>query len=189
VGGTPLFLTAEDDFVYVSNSADDTVTLVDARSGQPAGTPVPVGKDPRGISANGHVAWVTSHGDDTVSRIENGQVTNTVPVGHNPVGIAARKDAIWVANEGDDTVSRIDTGTGRVTSTKVGSRPYAVGFDDPYMWVADRGSNDVVRLDPATGRRVGRPIPIPGEPLNMTQADGFLWVTAATARTVTQLKP
>jgi YVTN family beta-propeller protein len=189
VGATPLFLTAEDDFVYVSNSGDDTVTVVDARTGQPAGAAVRVGKDPRGIGANGRVAFVVNHGSDTVSRIENGQVTQTIPVGQNPVGIAARKDAIWVANEGDDTVSRIDAGTGRVTSTRVGSRPYAVGFDDPYMWVADRGSNDVVRLDPKTGRRVGRPIPIPGEPVNMTQADGFLWVTAAGARTVTQLKP
>jgi YVTN family beta-propeller protein len=162
---------------------------VDARTGQPAGAAVRVGKDPRGIGANGRVAFVVNHGSDTVSRIENGQVTQTIPVGQNPVGIAARKDAIWVANEGDDTVSRIDAGTGRVTSTRVGSRPYAVGFDDPYMWVADRGSNDVVRLDPKTGRRVGRPIPIPGEPVNMTQADGFLWVTAAGARTVTQLKP
>ena len=189
VGATPLFLTAEEDFVYVSNSGDDTVTVLDARTGQPAGAPVRVGKDPRGIGANGRVAFVANHGSDTVSRIENGQVAQTIPVGRNPVGIAARKDAIWVANEGDDTVSRIDAGTGRVTSTKVGSRPYAVGFDDPYMWVADRGSNDVVRLDPKTGRRVGRPIPVPGEPLNMTQADGFLWITAAGARTVTQLKP
>jgi serine/threonine-protein kinase len=189
VGATPLFLTAEDDFVYVSNSGDDTVTIVDARSGRPAGAPVPVGKDPRGISANGGVAWVANHGSDTVSRIESGQVTRTVRVGRNPVGIAARKDAIWTANEGDDTVSRIDASSGRVTSAKVGSRPYAVGFDDPYMWVADRGSNDVVRLDPKTGSRVGRPIPIPGEPVNMAQGDGFLWVTAAGARTVTQLKP
>jgi streptogramin lyase len=86
-------------------------------------------------------------------------------------------------------VSRIDSATGRVTSTKVGRRPYAVGYNAPYIWVADRGSNDVMRLDPATGNVVGKPIPIPGEPLNMTQRDGFLWITSEAARTVTQLKP
>jgi serine/threonine-protein kinase len=189
VRATPLFLTAENDFVYVSNSGDDSVTVLDARTGSPVGGPIPVGKDPRGIGANGGVTWVTNHGSDTVSRIENGRVTHTIPVGRNPVGIAPRQDAIWVANEGDDTVSRIDSATGRVTSTKVGRRPYAVGYNAPYIWVADRGSNDVTRLDPANGRRVGKPIPIPGGPLNMTQRDGFLWITSEAARTVTQLKP
>jgi YVTN family beta-propeller protein len=189
VGANPLFLTAQEDFVYVSNSGSDTVSVVDARNGQVVGSPIPVGKDPRGIGANGRVAWVTNHGSNTVSRIENGRVTVTVPVGRNPVGIAPRKDGIWVANEGDDTVSRIDPATGRVTSTKVGSRPYAVGYNAPYIWVANRGSNDMTRIDPASGKTVGKPIPIPGEPLNMTQRDSFLWVTAAAARTVTQLKP
>ena len=189
VGANPLFLTAQDDFVYVSNSGDDSVTVVDARTGQVVGSPIPVGKDPRGIGANGRVAWVTNHGSNTVSRIQNGRVTVTIPVGHNPVGIAPRKDGIWVANEGDDTVSRIDPATGRVSSTKVGSRPYAVGYNAPYIWVANRGSNDVTRIDPASGKTVGQPISIPGEPLNMTQRDGFLWITAVGARTVTQLKP
>ena len=189
VGATPLFLTAEEDFVYVSNSGDDTVTVLDARSGQPVGSPVAVGKDPRGIGANGRIAFVANHGSDSVSRIENGRVTDTVRVGRNPVGLAARKDAIWTANEGDDSVSRIDPRSGRVTTTKVGSRPYAIGFDDPYMWVVNRGSNDVMRIDPRNGKRVGGTIPIPGEPVNMTQAEGFLWITAAGAGTVTQLRP
>jgi serine/threonine-protein kinase len=189
VRANPLFLTAEDDFVYVSNSGDDSVTVLDARTGSPVGGPIAVGKDPRGIGTNGGVVWVTNHGSDTVSRIENGRVSETIPVGHNPVGIAPRKDAIWVANEGDDTVSRIDAVSRRVTTTKVGRRPYAIGFNAPYIWVANRASNDVTRLDPATGKRVGKPIPVPGEPLNMTQRDGFLWITAEAARTVTQLKP
>ena len=189
VGANPLFLTSEDDFTYVSNSGDNSVTVVDSRTGSPVGSPIPVGKDPRGIGVNAGAVWVTNHGSNTVSKIENGRVTQTIPVGHNPVAIAPRKEAVWVADEGDDTVARIDSATGRVTKTKVGSRPYAVGFNPPYIWVANRGSNDVMTLDLATGRRVGKAIPIPGEPLNMARSDPYLWVTAVAAGTVTQLKP
>ena len=54
--------------------------------------------------------WLTSSGDNTVSRIDpaSNRIIEVLPVGMGPVGATLSEGVLWVANEGAGTVSRIE---------------------------------------------------------------------------------
>ncbi len=54
--------------------------------------------------------WVTNHGDDSVTRIDErtGRIVGApIPVGDRPLGIATGAGSVWVANHESNTVTRI----------------------------------------------------------------------------------
>jgi streptogramin lyase len=69
VGARPSGLAISDGLVWVTNTDAGTVTVLEERSGDTVGDPIPVGEQPVGIAADGDTAWVTNYGDDTVSKI------------------------------------------------------------------------------------------------------------------------
>jgi DNA-binding beta-propeller fold protein YncE len=55
--------------VWVTNYGRDTVTRLDATTGEPIGAPIPVGADPKGIAVGMGAVWVATAGACTLTRI------------------------------------------------------------------------------------------------------------------------
>ena len=56
--------------VYVSSQDDNTVVVLDPKSLQPVGDPIPVGYNPGAMVADGRSVWVVGLGDDSLMRID-----------------------------------------------------------------------------------------------------------------------
>ena len=124
-------------FVWVSDSADSTVTRIDVTrvGGRPRRLKV---ADPGSVAVGGGKVWITSEignhlwYDDT--RLE--QPLDTTFVGPAPVSVAYGEGAVWVANHGDATVSKVDPNTQRVEKTiKVGRHVSSVAVGAGRVWV------------------------------------------------------
>ncbi|MBV9819031.1 MAG: protein kinase [Solirubrobacterales bacterium] len=189
VGSKPEWLTGDQNALYVSNVASDTVSVINARTGAPIGSPIRVGNVPRGIAFSGSAVWVADSDDDNVDRIVDGQVIKSIPVGHRPIGVAFGADALWVANENDDTVSRIDLAQDTVKAIKVGKAPFAIAFGLGSAWVTNSGDNTVTRLDASTGDPVGPPVAVGQDPTGITVIGDGVWVTNRRSNTVQEIEP
>ena len=115
VGVEPLGVAVDpaNDTVYVANSGDNTVSVIDGATSAVTAT-IGVGSQPAGIAVEPrtHLLYVSNDGDNTVSVIDGltHAVKATINVGSEPLGIATdpTTDTIYVANSGDNTVSVID---------------------------------------------------------------------------------
>ena len=121
--------------VYVTNSGDNTVSVIDGSTRAVAAT-VPVGKKPEGVALDPgtHTVYVANSEDNTVSVIDGPTRTlaATAWAGTYPDGVAVDPGThtVYVANSGNATVSVIDGSTHTVTATvHVGGRPLGVAVD------------------------------------------------------------
>ena len=96
--------------VYVTNSGDSTVSVIDTATNTVIAT-IAVGTTPRGLtfdSAN-NMVYVTNSGDNTVSAIDTATntVIGTIAVGVDPRDITfdSANNMVYVTNFGDSTVS------------------------------------------------------------------------------------
>lgn len=118
--------------VYVTNSDDGTVSVVDADTHAVTDT-VAVGGSPGRVAVAPHHLYVTNSDDGTVSVIDavTHAVTATVRVGTRPTGVAVDPTTrtVYVANMNDGTVSVLDAATHAVAATVNGRRPFGVAVD------------------------------------------------------------
>jgi DNA-binding beta-propeller fold protein YncE/predicted Ser/Thr protein kinase len=70
VPGRPYGLHARDDGVWVACYGDQSVVRIDPHTGRIVGKPIRVGFNPVAVDVRGHSAWVTSVGDDRLTRID-----------------------------------------------------------------------------------------------------------------------
>ena len=68
-GGTVFAIALGFGSVWATNYGSDTVTRLDASSGEPIGEPIPTGADPKGIAVGMGAVWVANAGECTLSRI------------------------------------------------------------------------------------------------------------------------
>lgn len=110
--------------IYVSNTLENTVTVIDTSGPVPfVMGKIDVGNHPSGLGVDRvrDLIWVVNSGDDTVMLIDSsapvnqGAIVATVSVGKNPagfpgMGIGANRvlGTIAVPNTGDNTVSILD---------------------------------------------------------------------------------
>ena len=168
---------------YVTNSGDDTVTVLNTATFGPVGEPIPVGKEPDGvaISPDGGSAFVAQRGGGiAVIDTNTAQVVETIDDSFGPSRITMTPDGRrgFVTNHGSDTVTAFSPGARTVLgsadpgrdrtdrdrdATPNGSFAYAAsavdGIADPDRHLdrpADRGAARIPRGD---GGRVhpGRP--------------------------------
>ena len=75
-----------------------------------AGSPFPVGDNPRRLAFDGANIWVANAFDDTVSKLRASDGVEAAgspfPVGSDPLAVAFDGANIWVANSTDNTVSK-----------------------------------------------------------------------------------
>ncbi len=189
VGRHPDFLTGDENSLFVSDGRDDTVSVINARTGTLIGSPIRVGKFPRGIAFSGTATWVADFDSNNVDRIVDGQVIKTIPVGHNPVGVAVGNNAVWVTNQSDNTVSRINLADDTVKTIVVGKAPFAIAFGLGSAWVTNSGDGTVTQLNASTGEPVGSPIAVGRDPTGIVIIGGSIWVTNRGSDNVQQIQP
>jgi len=162
---TGIAVSPDGNRVYVVNSGDDSVSVIDAETGTAALT-IAVGHAPYGIALtpNGRNAYVANAVGNSVSVIDTQTqtVTATIAVGAKPYGIAVSPecDDVYVTNQADGSLTVI----GAVTSTiAVGGAPtgVAVSPDGRHVYVVDNEGHRLVVVDTDAGVvaaavRVGR---------------------------------
>ncbi len=169
-------------FLYVANTADDTVTVVDTLAWVVDST-IPVGNSPQGVAVNpaGTRIYISNFLDDTVSVINTttNAVIATINVGDGPLGLAVSPDGakVYVANSNADTLSVINTASNTVSATiGVGDFPRAVTFlpDGSKAYVANGNADDVSVIDVATDTNLGTDISVGDDPSSLdVSGDGL----------------
>jgi YVTN family beta-propeller protein len=160
VGNEPSAVAAGAGSLWVTNSADGTVTRIDPAT--LVATTIPVGHGPDAVAVNAAGVWVANAGDDTLVRInpDTGAVAGAVSVGDGPAAVLATPTALWVANARGDTVMRLDPRSGTVTKTiHLGGSPTALVSAAGQVWVT---------VAPAPP-----PVPVTGATAHFTMQDDF----------------
>jgi YVTN family beta-propeller protein len=196
VGAGPDGITVDDaGSVWVANARDDTLTRIDADSGEVVGEPIPAGDDPDGVAAEKGVVWVASAKEDRALRFEATEDAvvpgGTIPVGDLPEGISLGRQLAWVANIRSGTVNRIDRASPAVVGAPigVGSRPTGIFVGANSVWVTNNGDDTVTRIDSVTAEAIGAPIAVGDRPRGVVEADGSVWVANSGDNTVSRLDP
>lgn len=152
VGGEPssIAVDASTGEVYVSNSADGDVSVID-ESTNTVLTTIDVGGDPAGIAVDEDtgLVFVTDFDRSLLDVIdtESNSLIGTVPVGLGADGVAVDEATgmVFVANSNDNTVSVLNESTGEVTHTiPVGVYPTDVAVDETTgdVYVTNSGNVD-----------------------------------------------
>jgi YVTN family beta-propeller protein len=171
VGGSPLEATPTPagDKLLVANSADGTISVVDAASKTIAKT-LTVGANPIGawIGADGR-AYVTSESDKKLSVIDLATFTvlETVTLAGIPgQALSTAGGEVWIALEGAGKVAILGgSPLGPVAEIKAGMRPHGLALspDGASMYLTDENGGQVIELDVAT-RAMKRMLNVGGRP-------------------------
>lgn len=150
-------------FAYITNSFDNSLSIIDTANNTVAATIASVGLGPHGVavSADGKRVYVANLDEQSVSVFDTttATVATKIPVGLMPYGVAIDPTGsrVYVTNSGADTVSVINTATNAVSATinlgSVGSVPRGVEVspDGARVYVAHRfGPPSVSVIDAAT---------------------------------------
>ena len=135
LGGSPTraavspFLGVINDMVYVSDTSDGTVTILDQERGGSAAT-VRVGSRPSTpvASVDGTALFVANNGSDSVSVIDTERsptrITTTIPVGDGPTTplLSPNGRILFVPATSGSSITAIDTSTLRVRGTYLTGR-------------------------------------------------------------------
>ena len=70
----------------------------------------------------------------------------------------------------------------------MGRVPSGVGVGGGAVWVANRVGNTLMRFDARTRERVGRSVPVPGNPYALDVRGREVWVTSLGRGTVTRIE-
>lgn len=115
-------ITSAAPFEYISNDAEDTVSVIDTATNSLVAT-VTVGLGPEGVAVNpmGTRVYVADLGNEAVSVIDTATNTlvATVPVGVDPFGVAVNSAGtrVYVTDLFDNSVSIIDAATNSLLGT------------------------------------------------------------------------
>jgi ABC-type transport system substrate-binding protein/class 3 adenylate cyclase/DNA-binding beta-propeller fold protein YncE len=137
VGNGPSAIAAGAGSLWVTNSADGTVTRIDRETLLP--TTIPVGHGPAAVAVDTAGAWVANAGDNTLVHLdtETNAIVGTTRVGDGPTALLSTPGALWIANGRDGTVMRVDERSGKVSKTiHLGGAPNALASADGKVWVA-----------------------------------------------------
>ncbi|MFZ0877012.1 MAG: YncE family protein, partial [Pseudonocardiaceae bacterium] len=186
-------ITPDGQRLLVADQQADALSVVDVATGTVHTSAA--GHRPYAVlaSADGHSAYVTDQGSNTVSVFDltgpEPAVQKTITVGTHPNKAVASADGrtLYVANGDSDEISVIDAATAAVTRTislapyrgaQVGSNPDAltVSRDGHTLYVANAGNNDIAVLDLESGRVNGL-IPTAWYPTALVATDRALFIT------------
>ncbi len=157
-------------FAYITNTGDNTVTVIDTANDSFV-TTIPVGVQPFGVAVNPartRVYVVNTNlpfaGTVSVINTSTQTVQSTVTVGVFPVGVAVSPtgDRVYVGNSGDETISVIATSTDTVVDTIAGvadPQGLAVSPDGTRLYVANCNANTVTVIN-TTNNTIVTTIPV-----------------------------
>lgn len=173
--------------VYVTNTDDDSVSIVDTGSWTVVETVtgVPEPHD-AAISADGTRLLIAAAGGNEVLVLdtETLAVVDRFAVGNKVRGlIVDHEDAVaYATNKADGTVSRIDLNSGDIQTFAVGAGPHGLRLapDGSRLYIALSGANAVAYVDPASGA-VERTVPVGASPEQLDVSPDGAWLAVANA--------
>jgi YVTN family beta-propeller protein len=163
----PMSIASATPFAYITNSGDNTVSVVDTATNLVIKT-VNVGNEPNGVavSPDGMKAYVANSGSNDISVIDTNTnaVTANLTIGKTSQGISINPAGtkVYVTNTGSGllsqgTVSVIDIATNNITYVNVGgknptgivcspdgNKAYVAVTDDNNISIIDTGTNTVI---------------------------------------------
>jgi YVTN family beta-propeller protein len=165
--------------IWVANTGAESVTFIDSRRPR-VRSRIPVGEDPKAISAGPASVWVANFGDASVTRIDipTRRVVATIPLGAAPVDLAAVTDTLWVATE-DDRVLRIDARSNQVAQTTRVSSAGALALAGDRLWVLDTFNGLITSMDARSGLVTGPPVPVGRLPADVAAGTTGAWASVA----------
>ncbi len=134
--------------------------------------------------------WVVHPDRAFVSRLdaEDGAIQNTAKTGNSPTDVAIGEGSVWVTNAADGTVTRIDPDTNEPTDLlEVGLGPSGIAVGAGALWIADGVSSELHHVPLGSGDP--RTVSLPAGPSDVGFTPGGVWVTSATAGSVTRIDP
>jgi serine/threonine protein kinase len=194
VGGEPSSIAVGQGRLWVSISAKNQVVRFDAKTGQPQGIPIPVGKSPVAIVVDGDKLYVANTTDRTISVID---MTTSKVVG-DPVSVPSTADLggldvadgrLWVGTNGHAvTPIPVQTLTPGKPVDVVGASYFHPSKEG--LWLTYPTTDLLQLLNPE------EPYEAKGDPVrgvakgasDMVAADGILWIANDRVNTVTRVK-
>lgn len=165
LGGAARAETEGEPRVYVANSGDNSVSVIDVAD-RTVVDEVPVGSKPLipAAAGDGRAVYVGNSGDGTVSVVDPAArtVRETFDVGGAPIGLSLSPDGsrLYVVDNAAGELAVLDPSTGTVERRiPVGNKPISLAVSTP--------AGDAPAAQPATlaetgGPRVGGYLPGPG---------------------------
>lgn len=203
VGGHPAHVIADAEGVrgYVSNSEDDTLSVIDLQKGMAVAT-VPTGDYPHGLrmSPDGRSVYVANVQDGTVSVIDAASLSEAarIKVGSAPVQVGFTPDGsrVYVSLRDENQVAVIDTATRQVIARiEVGRSPIQVHAtpDSRFVYIANQGTesepDDTVSVIDTASGKVVKTIPTGkgAHGVTVSGEGGFVFVTNIVDGTVSEI--
>lgn len=193
VGERPSGVAYGDDSVWVANSGDGTVMVIDPVDRQIVET-IDVGGDPDDVAVGVGAAWVSDSGAGTIARVplpSSGEplepfVFEVGDPGSTHMDVAPGADGLWVAK--DDFVFRVDPATNDVQAiTPTVESPTDIAVGEGAVFVL--GESEVARIDPVSLAATPLADVAPSANQDMGFNDGYLWIANGDAGEVTRVDP
>ena len=136
--------------LFVTNEEDDTVSVIDSRSGETVKT-IEIGGRPRGIgfSPDHSTVYVALGDEDAIAEIgtDSLEILRKIPAGSDPEAFAVHPNGtIYLSNEDSGLASALDPKTGKILAeVEVGIEPegVAIGPDGRTVLVTSESTNMV----------------------------------------------
>jgi Protein kinase domain len=179
VGAGAQGIVAVDDYVWVNNREDRTMSRIDLVGGTT--TAVSVGGRPHDFVTTPGRVWVVVLTDEVVVKsidLGTGKLTGTaIPLSLNGAGLLkATSDGklAWLSH--GNTMVRLDLDKASVATTvTVGTQVASFSLTEEALLVTDR-QHKLFRLDPRTGREVSRPLDMAPQMTGAVQSLGKTYV-------------
>jgi YVTN family beta-propeller protein len=146
--------------VYVTNTDEDSVSIIDTTSWETVSTihEIPEPHDGE-LTPDGRFLYLASSGDNTMTVVDTNlrQVVQTFPVGTKPRGVAVGGDngeLAYVTNKGDGTLSVINVPAGEVVGTyPIGEGAHAIRVspDGQTLYIALSKEDSIAVVNSTTG--------------------------------------
>lgn len=164
--------------VWVPNSADGTVTRVDAGSGRVTAT-ISVG-DPANLLGRGCLSY-------GVHALYSGSFSYRAC--DMPSAAASGQDGVWVTDNADQAVAKLDPKRNRVEARiPVGLDLWGIAAAPGMVWATDYNSGTVVRIDPVDDTVAAR-VSVPPGPTGIAIGPDGVWVVCTLARVAVEIDP
>lgn len=183
----PYYITSNDHgVIWVSNSADNSVTCINRLSDEEIGT-FPVGPDPSrtAVDKDGN-CWVGCRGDASVYFVTQTGIIRRYEGFYNARGVALDKNGnVWIANSGNATIQKIslpDTSiSAQLLITQLSDYFYGALVDGSNnLWILDRTNFRMIKYcidlfpDPSAHKVIQLPGPIYGFTIDK---NNIVWVS------------
>jgi YVTN family beta-propeller protein len=190
--GRPVGVAVTPEGVWVADNGGDTVTRLNAGTGQPNAT-VHVGANPLGFAQVDRDLWVFSQAAQQANVIDprTARVTRTVPLPGLGGGYPAiAGGGIWVPDLAGTTRSvwRVEPDTGQVTRRiPTEAHPAEIAFAFSSGWVTD--DQGVIRFDPATGKEQARVTGVGRQLDGIETTPDAVWVVSVADNLLSKIDP